>query len=292
MQEINGVLNILKPTGMTSHDVVSAVRRILGLKRVGHAGTLDPNVAGVLIICVGKGTRLSEWLMNGDKEYVCELILGCETDTQDSYGQLTNISSQALPSEYELIQTLKSFEGDQMQMPPAYSAVKLNGRKLYEYARDNVAVVKEARPVYIREIELLKYREGRALMRVICSKGTYMRTLCNDIGKALGTLGHMGVLVRTKAKGFSINDAITLEELKYNSDNGFLSECLIPPDRAYPLASVKVDDRLFDRLFAGNEVKINGDIPDGIFYVHCKGMLVGIGIKTGQDEIKINKMLT
>ena len=131
---MNGVLNILKPTGMTSHDVVSSVRKILNIKKVGHAGTLDPNVSGVMVVCVGKGTKISEYLMNQDKEYVCEMILGQSTDTQDSYGKVIEQREISNICEYDLLKVLNDFRGKQLQTPPAYSAVKLNGKKLYEYA--------------------------------------------------------------------------------------------------------------------------------------------------------------
>ncbi len=129
---MNGILNILKPTGMTSHDVVSSVRKILNTKKVGHAGTLDPNVAGVMVICVGKGTKISDYLMNGDKEYICELILGKSTDTQDSYGEDVLRNDSFSVSREDVVNVLKEFLGEQLQTPPMYSAVKLNGKKLYE----------------------------------------------------------------------------------------------------------------------------------------------------------------
>jgi len=268
---MNGILNILKPTGMTSHDVVSSVRKILNTKKVGHAGTLDPNVAGVLVICVGKGTKFSEYLMNGSKEYVCELILGQSTDTQDSYGKMVEKKDNVHVNYEDILNALKDFEGEQLQIPPAYSAVKLNGKKLYEYARQNIIVEKPGKPVNIKEIELLKFEEKRVLMKIKCSKGTYMRTLCNDIGESLGTLGYMGVLVRTEAKGLRIENSVTLEDLKFLNDNNKLRECLIPLDEIYPLEKISVDEIYYDRLTSGNEVYANTSVlTSEEFYIYCK----------------------
>lgn len=289
---MNGILNILKPTGMTSHDVVSSVRKILNMKKVGHAGTLDPNVAGVMVICVGKGTKLSDYLMNGDKEYVCELVLGQSTDTQDSYGIIVSRDDSVNVSREDIINVLKEFEGEQMQVPPMYSAVKLNGKKLYEYARQNIAVEKPGKLIDIKEIKLLRFEEKRVLMMVKCSKGTYMRTLCNDIGEKLGIFGHMGVLIRTEAKGLHIENSVTLDELKFLFDNNRLGDCLLPIDEVYPLERVIVDERYYDRLTAGNDVCAAETSLNGReFYIYCKDELIGIGKKTGENMVKIEKML-
>lgn len=292
MNNINGILNILKPTGMTSHDVVSSVRKILDTKHVGHAGTLDPNVAGVLVICVGKGTKFSEILMNGDKEYVCELILGKNTDTQDSYGKV--IEERIIPdfSINDINDVLNKFKGEQLQVPPAYSAVKLNGKKLYEYARSNIIVEKPGRTVNIKEIKLLKFKDDKILMKIKCTKGTYMRTLCNDIGEYLCSLGHMGVLVRTDAKGLKIEDAITLDELKFLYNNNNLSECLIPVDRIFPMEKIIVDDIFYEKLLTGNEINFDTSVlKSDEFFIYCRDTLIGLGHKTKDNEIKINKLL-
>jgi len=289
---MNGILNILKPTGMTSHDVVSSVRKILNTKKIGHAGTLDPNVAGVLVICVGKGTKLSEYLMNGDKTYICELILGQSTDTQDSYGKVVEKRDNVHVNYEELVKILQEFKGEQLQVPPAYSAVKLNGKKLYEYARQNIIVEKPGKIVDIKELKLLKFEGERVLMQIKCSKGTYMRTLCNDIGERLGTLGYMGVLIRTEAKGLRIENSVTLEELKISNDNDRLHECLIPVDKIYPLNHINVDEIYYDRLTSGNEVSANTDeLTSDEFYIYSKNHLVGIGKKVQENIIKIEKML-
>ena len=286
-----GILNILKPTGMTSHDVVSNVRKILNIKKVGHAGTLDPNVAGVLVICVGKATKFSEYLMSGDKEYVCELILGQSTDTQDSYGMVIDKSDKVSVTREELNEVLKKFTGELIQIPPAYSAVKLHGKKLYEYARQNIQVEKQGRPINIKSIELLKFDGNKALLKVRCSKGTYIRTLCNDIGKSLGTFGHMGILIRTESKGLHIKNSVTLERLKYLNDNNKLDECLIPVESIYKLDKINVKSKYYDRLTAGNEVEARINTDSDKFYVYCRNSLIGIGKKVKDNTIKIDKML-
>lgn len=289
---MNGILNILKPTGMTSHDVVYFVRKTLGIKKVGHAGTLDPNVAGVLVICVGKGTKFSDILMNGDKEYVCELILGHSTDTQDSYGRIVKTGDNLKVKEQDILKVLKEFTGEQLQTPPAYSAVKLNGKKLYEYARQNIAVEKPKRPINIKEITLLKFNNNKILMNVKCSKGTYMRTLCNDIGERLGTLGHMGILIRTAAKGLNINKSTTLGELKFFMENGRLDECLIPIDKMFPMKGLYIDCIHFDKIVSGNEIITDtSELNSDNFYIYCMGTLIGIGHKVDDNKIKMDKLL-
>ncbi len=288
---MNGILNILKPTGMTSHDVVSSVRKILNMKKVGHAGTLDPNVAGVMVVCVGKGTKLSDYLMNGDKEYICELILGQSTDTQDSYGTIINEVSEINISREDIINVLREFKGIQTQIPPMYSAVKFNGKKLYEYARQNIAVEKPGKLIDIKEIKLIKYEDNKVLMKIKCSKGTYMRTLCNDIGEKLGTFGHMGVLIRTEAKGLHIDDSVTLNELKFLFDNNRVNECLITIDEIYPLDKIIVEDEYYDRITAGNEVYYKSLLNSDEFYIYCKDTLIGIGKKVNENSVKIEKLL-
>ena len=285
-----GILNILKPTGMTSHDVVSAVRKILNIKKAGHAGTLDPNAAGVLVVCVGKATKFSEYLMDGSKEYVCELKLGKSTDTQDSYGMLVNESDKNITID-ELRETLKNFKGRQIQIPPAYSALKLNGRKLYEYARQNIPVEKEGRMIDIEDIKLLKFKGDSALLKVRCSKGTYIRTLCHDIGKKLGTYGHMGILIRTESKGLHIRNSVSLDLLKFLNDNKRLNECLIALEDIYKLDKLFIESKYYDRLIAGNEIHLETSIESDEFYVYCRDSLIGRGKKVHGNKVKIDKML-
>ena len=289
---MNGIINILKPTGMSSHDVVSFVRRTIGIKKVGHAGTLDPNVAGVLPICVGKATKFSDILINGDKEYICEIKFGQSTDTQDMYGQIVDRVENIDISEDRIIEVINSFIGVIKQIPPAYSAVKLNGKKLYEYARQDIIIEKEARDAHIKELTILKINLPNILIKVRCSKGTYMRTLCHDIGKKLGIPAHMGILIRTEAKGLKIEDSISLENIKYYSEINRLEDVFISVDTIVPMKKVFVEDKYYDKLIVGNEIYYNleDDFNDN-FYIYCKDTLIGIGHKVNENQIKINKML-
>ncbi|QSX06542.1 tRNA pseudouridine(55) synthase TruB [Sedimentibacter sp. zth1] len=292
---MNGVLNILKPTGMSSHDVVGFIRKTLSIKKVGHAGTLDPNVAGVLPICVGKATKFSDYLINGDKEYICEIVLGKSTDTQDMYGKIIDECNSIILDEIDdeaIINAINLFKGNIKQVPPAFSAVKYKGKKLYEYARQDIIIEKEARDVTIKDLQILKIDKPRILIRVNCSKGTYMRTLCHDIGLKLGTFAHMGILIRTQAKGLKIEDSITLDEIRYYKEINELHKCFISVDDIVPMKKVFVDDEHYEKLVVGNEINLSLDetyIEN--FYVYCKNILVGIGHRVNNEQIKINKLL-
>lgn len=289
---MNGVLNIIKPTGMTSHDVVSTVRKILETKKVGHAGTLDPNVAGVLVICVGKATKFSDILINGDKEYICEVILGQSTDTGDSYGNIVDTKDVYDFSREKLYEVFEKFKKNYMQTPPAYSAVKYNGKKLYEYARKNIYIEKPKRSVKVEYINLLSIEKNKILIKVKCSKGAYMRTLCEDIAKELNSVGHMGILIRTDAKGLNIKNAITLEELKSKKIFNNLNSCLIPVDKLFPMQTIYVDEKYYKKLIVGNEVDYNtSEITDDKFYIYCKDKLIGLGEVKEEHKVKIHKML-
>ena len=209
---MDGILNIDKPAGWTSHDVVAKLRGILGVKRVGHGGTLDPMATGVLPVFVGRATRAVGHCENADKEYIATLKLGLVTDTQDTTGT-TLSESEATVSAEELSEALNKFKGPQKQVPPMYSAIKIEGRKLYELARKGIEVSRPARDINIHAIELLEGEGADYIIRVACSKGTYIRTLCHDIGAALGCGAAMSALRRTRAGSFTAQTAITLETL-------------------------------------------------------------------------------
>lgn len=213
---MDGILNLLKPPGMTSHDVVSVVRRVLGIKKVGHTGTLDPGVAGVLPICVGRATRLAEFIAGGDKAYRAEITFGVTTDTQDSFGETLTETDASHLGKGDVAYAITKFQGEIMQVPPMVSAVKVDGKRLYELAREGVEVERAARPVTIHKLQLLDFRPGvhpTAYVDVVCSKGTYIRTLGYDLGQALGVGAHMSYLVRTRSGPFTLPDAATLAEL-------------------------------------------------------------------------------
>ncbi|WP_371381748.1 tRNA pseudouridine(55) synthase TruB [Sporomusa aerivorans] len=209
----SGVINVLKPPGMTSHDVVAFIRRLYGIKRVGHAGTLDPAAAGVLPIFLGSATRLVEYLADADKSYRAELTFGFATDTGDDTGNILATSPCSKPESAQIKGVLASFVGDSEQIPPMYSAVKIGGKKLYELARSGQVVERKPRSIKIDAISLVAEYETGFLFDVTCSKGTYIRTLCIDIGNKLSNLAVMSFLVRTRVGNFYLQHSLTLEEI-------------------------------------------------------------------------------
>lgn len=229
---MDGLINIYKEKGFTSHDVVAKMRGILRMKKIGHTGTLDPDATGVLPVCVGKGTRLCSLLENHDKTYRAVLLLGMETDTQDVTGQIL-AEKPVCVTEEQVLEVLPAFWGKIMQIPPMYSALKVNGKKLYEYAREGKVIEREARPVEIYELTVEKIELPRITMTVSCSKGTYIRTLCHDIGQALGCGGCMESLVRTRVGDFHLEQAITLKELEAKRDAGELDSCLVTVEQIF-----------------------------------------------------------
>lgn len=229
---INGIIIVNKETGFTSHDVVAKLRGICGQKKIGHTGTLDPAAIGVLPVCLGSGTKLCDMLTDRDKEYVAELLLGVETDTQDTTGSVLR-ESPVTVTEEEVSRACLSFLGDYDQIPPMYSALKVDGKKLYELARAGKEVERKARRVRILELEILEMRLPVVKLRVVCSKGTYIRTLCSDIGQKLGCGGAMQSLQRTKVGRFRLEDALTLGELQQLKDSGELERVVQPVDSLF-----------------------------------------------------------
>jgi len=216
---LDGVLNVSKPAGWTSHDVVAKLRRSLGIRKVGHAGTLDPMATGVLPMLLGKGTRLSEYLVEWDKEYKAVMRLGQDTDTQDATGKVIQERSYAGMTEESIRTAAAQFLGALQQVPPMYSALKVEGRPLYKLARAGKTVERAPRPITIYQLEVLKVEIPDVSFRVTCSKGTYIRTLCADIGETLGVGGHLRQLCRTRVGPFHIEDAVSSLEI----DQEFLS---------------------------------------------------------------------
>ncbi|GGA62671.1 tRNA pseudouridine(55) synthase TruB [Ornithinibacillus halotolerans] len=212
---MDGILPLWKPKGMTSHDCVMKIRRLFGTRKVGHTGTLDPEVEGVLPICIGQATKIVQFLTETKKIYVAELTLGTSTETEDAYGNIVEeVTVEKIPSLQEIENVLQSFVGEIKQVPPMYSAVKVNGKKLYEYARANETVDRPVRKVFIHDINLLSTEEKSITFRVTCSKGTYIRTLCVDIGEELGYPAHMSFLVREATGEITKEDTITFEEIE------------------------------------------------------------------------------
>lgn len=226
---MNGILNVLKPPEMTSFDVVAHLRGLFGTRKIGHAGTLDPLAVGVLPVCVGRATRAIEFLMDKDKYYRAELTLGIITDTQDSSGKtLSSVATDC--SDNEIKDTVDSFTGKYLQMPPMYSALKVDGKRLYELARNGIEIERQHREVEIYSAKVLAIDRTngiKVLLDVHCSKGTYIRTLCADIGERLGCGGHMSFLLRKRAGPFDISAAYTLEELSRKQKNGTIQSVLL-----------------------------------------------------------------
>jgi tRNA pseudouridine55 synthase len=269
---ISGLINFLKPPGMTSHDVVSFVRRTYGLKKVGHAGTLDPAAAGVLPVALGQATRLLEYMTDTYKTYRVELTFGYETDTGDEAGQITQ-NSTVRPTKAAIEACLSSFVGTIEQVPPMYSAIKVDGKKLYELARQGISIDVKARQITIESIELLTTTENKILFDVTCSKGTYIRTLCLDISHSLGTYGTMTFLLRTQVGDFRINQAATAEEIQKEPE-----KWLLPIEYAVrSLPSMHVNSEQSDHFLHGRSFSTLLT-PGGIYSVFDEQeSLLGIG---------------
>ncbi len=216
MHETDGLINVLKPPGMTSHDVVHWIRKILGIRRIGHAGTLDPGVAGVLVVAVGRATRLTEFIMDLPKTYRAEMTLGITTTTQDAFGEVLQNKPPGDLSYKQVISVLESFLGEIQQVPPMVSAVKVAGHRLYQLAREGKETERQPRTVTVYNLKPLRWYSSqypRVLFDVQCSKGTYIRTLCHDAGAILGCGAHLSFLVRTSSGGFCLEHAFSMEEL-------------------------------------------------------------------------------
>lgn len=229
---MDGILNIHKPTGMTSHDVVAKVRKLLKQRRVGHAGTLDPAASGVLPICVGQGTRVAEYLSESGKAYRATIIFGIETTTYDAEGEITRVSSTEMLNQDRLAKTLTGFLGPRMQTPPRYSAIKVQGQAAYKRARAGEELALAARPVEFFQLEIVDWQTPLLTLDVACSKGTYIRSLAYDLGRAVACGAHLGGLVRTRSGPFRLEESATLEELAAASEQGEVARYLQPADIA------------------------------------------------------------
>jgi len=256
---MNGVIALNKPAGLTSHDCVFKIRKILKTKKVGHTGTLDPEVTGVLPICIGEATKLIPYLTDDRKKYIGEITLGFSTTTEDAHGDIIEQKNvDRVITREEILNVLKQLTGDISQTPPMYSAVKVNGKKLYEYARAGIEVERPTRTVTIFEIILLDDREvfeGDTIsfkFEVFCSKGTYIRTLAVQIGELLGFPAHMSYLTRTKAGAFTIDDCVTFAELEENANDFTLDRVMLSMEQAlneYPRLTVTAEEEV--RVFNG-----------------------------------------
>ena len=294
---MNGVLQAIKPPGMTSSNLVVALKKILNTAKIGHTGTLDPGACGVLFICIGRATKLSGYLMDGNKTYISEFSFGCATDTLDSYGTATSRGGK--PVTYAALkEACAVFNGEIQQVPPMFSAVKVGGKKMYQLARAGKEIVRPARRVVVHSIEILEFNEKKSacLLRIHCSKGTYIRSLCADMAAYMGTEGHVSFLLRTSAGGGEIRDAFTLREIRemvQKEDYRFLEA----PDKALSgYKSCTLDAYLFPIITTGTAIdltKINK--PSSVprkedIRVYCGGEFIGIG-RAEENLLKIKTMI-
>lgn len=260
---INGILNVYKEAGFTSHDVVAKLRGICRQKKIGHTGTLDPEAVGVLPVCLGSGTKLCDMLTDKSKEYEAVLLLGQVTDTQDVTGTVLE-EHEVTADEEQVVEAIRSFVGAYEQIPPMYSALKVNGKRLYELARAGKEVERKGRPVEIHSIEILSVSLPEITFRVACSKGTYIRTLCHDIGQKLGCGGTMKSLKRTRVGIFTIDGALKLSQLEELAAQGLLEEKVIPVEAMFTeLPALTVKDA-FARLIENGNAFYPGQAEESV----------------------------
>ncbi len=282
---MNGIIIINKPKGYTSHDVVAIVKKKLNVQKVGHTGTLDPNATGVLPLLLNQGTKLSKYLIEHDKEYEVTLKLGIKTDTLDVEGNIleerkvewTTVTMQKIE------EVLNSFVGKQKQLPPIYSAIKVNGKKLYEYARKGQTVDIKPREIEIYSMELknVNQQENEIEFKVHCSKGTYIRSLCEDIAKKLGTIGYMKELNRTKVGRFTLQEAITLQEIEKEPEK--IEEKVITMQKLFEkLPNIELKKEELEKFLNGVSILKNKE--DGIYNIYAKNY-IGLGI-VKQNKLK------
>ena len=282
-----GFLNVLKPPGMTSAQVVGHVRRMLGGEKVGHAGTLDPEAAGVLPLMIGKAARLFDYMQDKEKAYVAEIAFGSATNTQDAQGEAVQVGER-YPDEAKIRAALPDFVGEITQVPPMFSALKRDGKRLYDLARQGEVLDLEGRPVTVHSLELACVTPNHgALLHLRCSKGFYVRTLCHDLGKALGCPAHMRFLLRTQSGPFSLDTAQTLETLRAAAQTDQLAALLLPMEAALAhLPAVHVPVALEKSLYNGIPLRVSAlpgacDLADGQpVCLRVRDRLVAIGERT------------
>lgn len=289
-----GILLVNKDIDMTSHDVVNIVRRSTKIKKVGHTGTLDPMVRGVLPICIGKATRVSEFIMAQGKEYVGEMTFGKSTTTYDSYGEETGSSDNIYFSQEEILQAFEKFKGPIEQIPPMYSAVKQDGKKLYDLARQGIEVERKKRQVTIYKLELLDLKDNKVKFHVHCSKGTYIRSLVVDIAKELNSLAYMSHLERVSVGRFKLEDTIDIMDIKTMEKEDILSRLIPIEDSLYNLDDIYMDMEFKNRLLNGQRIGLESlrmARPDQEFIkVFAGGEFLGIG-SIRKNILKMERVL-
>lgn len=294
---MNGIINVLKPTEMTSHDVVSVLRRMLHTKKIGHTGTLDPMAVGVLPICVGRATKVVEHLTADQKTYRCGLKFGFSTDTQDRWGTVLE-QSDWLPSEEAVREALESFIGEIDQIPPMFSALKVDGQKLVDLARQGKVVERQARKQTIHKLDIIRFTEDGLWIEVTCSKGTYVRTICHDLGEKLGCHAHMTHLIRMKSGVFSIDRSLTLEELSFIVESGDVATCLQGLDVPFlNLESCYISKFALAKILNGIKIDLSGFLKekpeqDCQYRLYCENDFIGIGrFEASTAKLSLEKRL-
>ena len=278
---ISGILNIKKEAGFTSHDVVAKLRGIVHQKKIGHTGTLDPDATGVLPVCLGKATKLCDIIGDWDKTYEAVLLLGKETDTEDTSGKILE-EKEVTVTEEEIQNIILSFQGTYDQIPPMYSAKKVNGKKLYELARQGIVIERKPCPVTLSSIHIKKIELPYVTFEVTCSKGTYIRTLCHDIGAKLSVGGCMKELLRTKVGRFELSESLTLDELQKLKEEDRLAEVVLPVEEVFKeLPEIRSDTEELDKLLKnGNPFRSRAvkDIRGGDMFrvYHSDGTFIGV----------------
>lgn len=281
---MQGILVVNKRQGITSHDCIYILRDLLGIKKIGHTGTLDPMATGVLPMTIGKATRVSSFIQNSEKEYIATIEFGIETDTEDITGNIIERSDK-IPTEKEVLKILPKFTGRIEQTPPMYSAVRVDGRKLYKIAREGKVVDRPKREIHVESLELLD--SNPFTLKINCSSGTYVRTLISDIGKELGTFATMTSLIRTKVGPFSVENAIKIDDLESMTKEE-IEEKLYPTDFALRnIPKYNVPKSFFERLING--VKFyDKRMNDGKYSIYCRDEFIGIGeFVDGRLKIKV-----
>ena len=282
---MDGIINVYKEKGFTSHDVVAKLRGILHIKKIGHTGTLDPDAVGDLPVCIGKGTKLCDMITDTDKTYEAVMLLGISTDTQDISGNVLSKKDVAV-DEKTLIETIDSFVGEYKQIPPMYSAIKVNGRKLYQLAREGIEIERSPRDVYIRSIHIndMNLRDGEpsVTMTVSCSKGTYIRTLCHDIGEKLGCGACMKSLSRTRVGRFHIDDSYTINQIAALNLKGELSSIVASVDSMFDHPRIQINKEYDKLLYNGNLLPLSAGkaldvgLADKVRIYNESGEFIGI----------------
>ena len=283
---VDGILNVLKPPGMTSHDVIGYLRRVLQTKKIGHTGTLDPDAAGVLPVFIGSATRLLEDSGEETKSYRVELRFGIKTDTADDSGNAIETSTVYRPSSKELETVLSKFTGSLMQIPPMYSAVRHDGKKLYQLARAGLTIEREPRPIAIYKLDIVYQEDDYLVLDVECSKGTFIRTLCEDIAAALGMCGTVSFLLRTRSGKFTVSEAKTLEEIAESP-----IEHILPVEFAVEhFPELKLTDKQALRISQGVVTSISG-VTEGKYRLKTlAGSFIGIGT-ANNGMVKADKVI-